>query len=143
MKKLLLLISLAAICSCASRAPVAPPAPPPIRSIAVIAGDPLSGALGGALFDQGYKTFELPATQDLSLGALRGLATRGVDGVLVVKSVRGLDTHPDSASVRVLRAANGATVATFDWTNPAGAARMNTATSARELVKTLHQNLSR
>ena len=139
MKKLAIVICVLALVSCATKKASGPPKPPPIRSIAIVAGDPLSGALGTALFDQNFRTFELPANQDLSPAALRGLATRGVDGVLVVSSKRGLDSHPDSASIRLLRAANGETVATFNWTNPAAPARLNTADSARQLVRSLQE----
>jgi hypothetical protein len=105
-----------------------------------VAGDLLSSALGAELFNQGFRTFELPLNQDLSARALQGLAGRGVDAVVVVTSKRGLDSFPDNASIRVLRTQNGATAAAFDWSN-SGMPRKNLADSARELVRTLQQTV--
>lgn len=140
MKKIAIVLCAILVVSCASRRPAGPPVPPPIRSIAVVAGDTLSSALGAELFNQGFKTFELPLNQDLSATALRGLAAKGVDAVVVVKSKRGLDSAPDNASIRVLRTQNGATAAAFDWSN-SGAPRKNLADSAREVVRTLQQTV--
>ena len=141
MKKIAIALCVTAVISCASkRGPVGPPAPPPIKSIAVVAGDPFSSALGAELFNQGFKTFELPMNQDLSGRALHGLAGQGIDAVLVVKSKKGLDMVPDHASIRVLRTQNGATAASFDWSNSA-TPRKNLADSARDAVRTLLQTV--
>lgn len=139
MRNIAIVVCLALVVSCASRRPAGPPVPPPIRSIAVVAGDPLSSAVGAELFNQGFKMFELPLNQDLSAKALQGLAGRGVDAVLVVKSRKGLDSFPDDASIRVLRT-NGASAAVFDWSN-SGTPRKNVADSARELVRTLQKTV--
>src|ERR1700693_1211714 len=95
-RRFLLVLFVSLIASCASRhAPPIARQPPPIRSIAIVTGDPLASPIGTELFNEGFKTFQLPATQDLTPKALQSLASRGVDGVLVVKSTkRGFDPLP-------------------------------------------------
>ena len=147
-RKFLLVVFISVIASCASR-----PAPPtgkhvaPIRSIAIVTGDPLASAIGIELFNQGFRTFEVPATQDLTPKALQSLAIGGVDGVLVVRSTRrGFDSLPGSASLRLVSTHTGETVAAFTWSNSVPAApsspadrvvRKSLTDVARELIQTL------
>jgi hypothetical protein len=147
-RKLLLFVSIGLIASCASKpAPPTVQRVPPIRSIAIVTGDPLASAVGTELFNQGFRTFELPAKQELTPKALQSLARGGVDGVLVITSVkRGFDPIPESASLRLLRTQNGETVVAFTWSNSAAGApsvadsnavRKGLADIARQLVRTL------
>jgi hypothetical protein len=138
-RKLLFVVFVCVIASCASR-----PAPPtgkqisPIRSIAIVTGDPLASAVGVELFNQGFRTFEVPATQELTPKALQSLASGGVDGVLVVRSIkRGFDPIPESASLRLVRTQSGETVAALTWSNSVSGAPKKLTDVARELVRTL------
>lgn len=139
MRKILTVGCLLVLVSCASRrGPVGPPVPPPIKSIAVVTGDAFTRAVGAELYNQGFKTFELPVTQDMSMAALQALGQRGVDAVLIVKSTKGLDSFPDSASLSLLRTRTGQAAANFNWSNsPGGMPRKNMTESARDLVQTL------
>jgi hypothetical protein len=148
-RNFLFVVCISVFASCASRhtPPPGKYVPPPIRSIAIVSGDPLSNAIGIELFNQGFRTFEVPATQELTPKALQSLAIGGVDGVLVVKSTRGgYDPFPESASVRLVRTQTGETVAAFTWSNSAPVTpdspadrlvRRNLTDVARELVRTL------
>jgi hypothetical protein len=135
----LCLVAVALWASCASKRPPArPTGPPPIRAIAVVTGDALARAVSAELYNQGFRTFELPVTQSMTPAALQSLAGRGVDAVLVVTFVKGIDSNPDSANMRLVRTGNSETVAAFDWSNNAlGATRRNMDDSARDLVQTL------
>jgi hypothetical protein len=128
--------------SCSSRGK-APPrtTPPPVKAIAIVAGDLLSAAVSGELYDQGFRTFEVPATQDVAWNSLQALAARGVDAVLTVKSRKGIDAYPDNATVRVISTYTGQPVADFRWTNPA--VRKNVKDSAREVVRTVLEKVPR
>ena len=147
-RRLPIVVFISVIASCASRpAPSTAKHVSPIRSIAIVTGDPLASAVGIELFNQGFRTFEVPAAQELTPKALQSLASGGVDGVLVVKSIkRGFDPIPESASLRLLRTHTGETVAAFTWSNsvagaPAspvdGTVRQRLTDVARELVRTL------
>lgn len=142
----ILALSVLIMASCRSAPPAAPPGPPPVRAIGVVGGDALTDAIGVELVDQGFRTFQLPSTQQLTAAALAALAARGVDAVLVVTSAAGIDSLPDRASLRLVRTQNGETVATFDWANisltaagiPAeGTVRTTRTEAARELVRRL------
>lgn len=142
MKKTLLLLCLALLAACRSAPPPGPPVPPPIRSIGVVAGDALSELVSTELVDRGYRTFQLPATQQLALTALQALGSRGVDAVLVITSDKALDSLPNNASLRLMRTLNGETVATQTWSNVTqGAVRKSRAEAARELVHALLQTI--
>ena len=142
-RKFLIFGFMSLIASCASRhAPPIARQPVPIRSIAIVSGDSLANAIGVELFNQSFKTFQLPATQDLTPKALQSLASRGVDGVLVVKSTkRGFDPLPESASVRLIRTQNGETVADLAWSKSDQMVPKNLSEIAREIVRTLLQTV--
>ncbi len=142
-RKLLLVVFISVIASCASRhAPPIGKYVSPIRSIAIVTGDPLAAAIGVELFNQGFRTFEVPATQDLTPKALQSLATRGVDAVLVVKSTkRGFDPLPESASLRLVRTQTGETVAAPVWSSSDRTVPKSLTDIARELVRTLLQSV--
>jgi hypothetical protein len=144
-RKLLFFVFISVIASCASRhAPPTVNRPSPIRSIAIVSGDPLANAIGVELFNQGFKTFQLPATQDLTPKALQSLASRGVDGVLVVKSTkRGFDPLPESASLRLLRTQTGQEVTALAWRKSDQMVPKNLTDIAREVVRTLLQTVPR
>ena len=106
------------------------------------------GPMGIELYSQGFRTFEVPATQELTPKALQSLARGGVDGVLVVSTTgRQYDALPESASVRLVRTQTGETVAAFTWSNPVSSGvpgtpadktvRKKLTDVARELVQTL------
>jgi hypothetical protein len=110
-----------------------------------VSGDPLANAIGIELFNQGFRTFEVPATQELTPKALQSLALRGVDGVLVVRSTRGYPI-PESASVRLVSTQTGENVAAFTWSDSAPGVpgspadpmvRKKLTDVAQELVRTL------
>lgn len=130
------------VASCASRraAPVSA-VPPPIKSIAVVGGDLLANAVSGELFDQGFRTFEVPATQDVTPKGLWPLVSRDVDAVLVVKSKKGNDLQPDTTSVQLLRTKTGETVTAFSWTN--SEPRRQIRDAAREVVATVMKTVPR
>jgi hypothetical protein len=137
--------------SCASRQPPQPKHAPPIRSIAIVTGNSLANAMGIELYNQGFRTFEVPATQELTPKALQSLARGGVDGILVVSTTgRKYDALPESASVRLVRTQTGETVAAFKWSNPVASTpgtpadqvvRRKLTDVARELVQTLLQTV--
>ncbi len=136
MRRLLIAVFLITVASCASKRPAPVSAvPPPIKSIAVVGGDLLANAVSGELFDQGFRTFEVPATQDITPRGLWPLVSRDVDAVLVVKSKRGDDLQPDSSSVQLLRTKTGETVAAFSWMNTEPRRKIKDA--AREIVATV------
>lgn len=142
-RKFVFFVFISLIASCASRhaAPTAKQ-PSPIRSIAIVSGDPLANAIGVELFNQGFKTFQLPATQDLTPKALQSLASRGVDGVLVVKSTkRGFDPLPESASLRLLRTQTGLEVTALAWRKSDQMVPKNLTDIAREMVRALLQTV--
>jgi hypothetical protein len=108
--------------------------------------------MGIELYNQGFRTFEVPATQELTPKALQSLASGGVDGILVVRTTgRKYDALPESASVRLVRTRTGETVATFTWSNPVSGGAPGTPADqvvrkkltdvARELVQTLLQTV--
>jgi len=141
--KFLVFVSLIASCASRHAAPTAKPVFA-IRSIAIVTGDPLASAVGTELFNQGFKTFEVPPTQQFTSNALQSLATRGVDAVLVVKSTKqGFDPLPASASLRLVRTQTGETVAAPAWSRSDQAAPKNLTEIARELVRTLLQSVPR
>jgi len=137
--------------SCASRQAPTPKHAPPIRSIAIVTGNSLASAMGIELYNQGFRTFEVPATQELTPKALQSLASGGVDGILVVTTTgRKYDALPESASVRLVRTQTGETVAAFTWSNPVASTpgtpadqvvRKKLTDVARELVQTLLQTV--
>lgn len=137
--------------SCASRQAPPPKHAPPIRSIAIVTGNSLANAMGIELYNQGFRTFEVPATQELTPKALQSLARGGVDGLLVVSTTgRKYDALPESASVRLVRTQTGETVAAFTWSNPVSSVpgtpadqvvRRKLTDVARELVQTLLQTV--
>jgi len=137
--------------SCASRQAPAPKHAPPIRSIAIVTGNSLANAMGIELYNQGFRTFEVPATQELTPKALQSLASGGVDGILVVTTTgRKYDPLPESASVRLVRTQTGETVAALTWSNPVASTpgtpadqvvRKKLTDVARELVQTLLQTV--
>jgi hypothetical protein len=142
-RNFLFVVFISVIASCASRhAPPTGKHVRPIRSIAIVSGDPLANAIAIELFNQGFRTFEVPATQELTPKALQSLALRGVDGVLVVRSTRGYPI-PESASVRLVSTQTGENVAAFTWPNsvPGSPAdpmvRKKLTDVAQELVRTL------
>ena len=147
MKKAAFVLFIGVIASCASRRAPTVKQPPPIRSIAIVTGNALASAVGIELFNQGFRTFEVPATQELIPKALQSLASGGVDSVLVVTTTgRKYDPLPASASVRLIRTQTGETVSAFTWSNTASgsagapldrAARRSLTDVARELVQTL------
>ena len=141
--KVLIVAFIGVITSCASRqAP--PPArqPVPIRSIAIVTGDPLANAIGTELYNQGFRAFEVPPTQELTPKALQSLASRGVDAVLVVRSTKqGFDPLPQSASVRLIRTPGGETVASPSWSRSNQAPTKTLTDIAREMVRTLLQSV--
>jgi hypothetical protein len=145
MRTFVFFVFISLIASCASRhAPTIARQPPPIRSIAIVTGDPLASPIGIELFNEGFKTFQLPATQDLMPKALQSLASRGVDGVLVVKSTkRGFDPLPESASLRLLRTQTGETVAALAWSKSDRMVPKNLTDIAREVVRALLQTVPR
>ena len=139
------LVFIGLIASCASRH-AQPTAKQvfPIRSIAIVAGDALASAVGTELFNQGFKTFEVPATQQFTSNALQSLAARGVDAVLVVRSTkRGFDPFPESASLRLVRTQTGETVASPAWSRSEQTVPKSLTEIARELVRTLLQSVPR
>jgi DNA-binding LacI/PurR family transcriptional regulator len=107
--------------------------------------------MGIELYNQGFRTFEVPATQELTPKALQSLASGGVDGILVVRTTgRKYDQLPESASVRLVRTQTGETVASFTWSNPVSGVPVTPADQtvrkkltevARELVQTLLQTV--
>jgi hypothetical protein len=109
--------------------------------------------MGIELYNQGFRTFEVPATQELTPKALQSVASGGVDGILVVTTTgRKYDVLPESASVRLVRTRTGETVAAFTWTNSVSSVpgtpadqtvRKKLTDVARELVQTLLKTVPR
>lgn len=149
--KFLLVVFSCVSASCASRQAPPPKHAPPIRSIAIVTGNSLANAMGIELYNQGFRTFEVPATQELTPKALQSLASGGVDAILVVTTTgRKYDVLPESASVRLVRTQTGETVAAFTWTNSVSSVpgtpadqtiRRKLTDVARELVQRLLQTV--
>jgi hypothetical protein len=143
MPKFLVFVSLIASCSSRHAAPTVNPVSP-IKSIAIVTGDPLAAPVGAELFNQGFRTFEVPANQDLTPKALQALSSRGVDGVLVVRSKKeGFDPLPVAASVRLFRTQTAGTVADFAWSRSTQTVPRNLTDIAREVVRTLLPSVPR
>jgi len=145
MRKFFFVASIGVIAACGSRHATPKVVPvSPIRSIAIVTGDPLAAPLGTELFNEGFRTFEVPATQDLSPKALQALSSRGVDGVLVARSKKeGFDPLPVSASLRLIRTQTAGTAADFAWSRSSQSVPKSLTDIARGLVRTLLQSVPR
>jgi hypothetical protein len=89
--------------------------------------------------------FEVAAGASLS-----SLSQKGIDALLVVKSVSSYDGTPQSASARITSTATGSTVAAVSWQNGWGGMkgsmadrtmRKDLSEAAREIAKGLRKSL--
>lgn len=108
----------------------------PVHRIAIAPG---SGVLGDAisveLFNLGYQVIDgnealtilaREGLEEYEITSSRGYKTlknRGINAVLVAKSVSGIDGTPESASVRVTDTGSGAVIAAVTWQNGWGGMR--------------------
>lgn len=136
---------------------------PAIRVIALSPGcGVLCEAIGVELFNLGYQIVE-PAETGRVVGresavefevasgeGLQALRARGVQALLVVKSVAGYDGMPQSATVRITSTADGTMLAAMSWQNAWGGMtgspadrmmRKGLSEAAREIVKSLRKLL--
>jgi hypothetical protein len=111
----------------------------PARAITKLAIAPGSGVLGEAigleLFNRGHTIVDaqeaiaivgrvgLQEFEVTSTKGFKALQDKGIDAVLVAKSVDGLDGTPESASVRVTDTATGQIIAGITWQNGWGGQR--------------------
>jgi len=162
-----LLVAVALIWGCASsqvsqtsQRPYAGPKP---SSIALSPGGGVLGeAIGLELFNRGYtvvdpdETARMVGRSDLSefeisqAAGLSALRDKGIDALLVVKSVAGNDGRPQSATARLTATNDGQIISAVTWQNGWGGAegspadrtmRKDVAEAAREIVNALSSHL--
>ena len=162
-----LLVTVLLMWSCASsqvsqtsQRPYTGPKP---SSIALSPGGGVLGeAIGLELFNRGYtvvdpdETARMVGRSDLSefevsqAAGLSALRDKGIDALLVVKSVAGNDGRPQSATARLTATNDGQIISAVTWQNGWGGVegspadrtmRRDVAEAAREIVNALSSHL--
>jgi hypothetical protein len=108
----------------------------PVKTIALApSGGVLADAIGLELFENGFRVVDTQQTSNVLMRlnldeleimepkSMTSLKERGIDAVLLVRSVAGHDNLPQSASVRVLSASSFSLVAGASWQNGRGGAQ--------------------
>lgn len=153
--------------SCASsqisQTAVRPYRGPKPSSIALSPGGGVLGeAIGLELFNRGYtvvdpdETARMVGRSDLTefevsqAAGLEALRDKGIDALLVVKTVAGYDGRPQSATARLTATADGQIISAVTWQNGWGGLegspadrtmRKDVAEAAREIVSALASHL--
>ena len=95
----------------------------------------MADAVGIELFSQGFTVFDTQQTSTLMIRynldeaevmrpeAIPAFAERGIDAVLIVRTVAGYDDQPESVTVRVLSTQTGQMIGALTWQTGHGGAR--------------------
>lgn len=163
----LVILGVALMAGCAgTRMSVVQPSQLPSRLVERLAIAPGSGVLGDAisleLFNMGLTVVDANETvaivgraglQEFEVTTTRGFAVlreKGIDAILVAKSVAAADGTPESASVRVTDTETGQIIAGITWQNGWGGMRgsiadrvmrKNLSQAASEIAKELIRRL--
>lgn len=139
--------------------------PHPVKTVALMpSGGVLADAVGIELLNLGLDVIDTAAVTSLMARFnltevelaqrqnIRKLSDEGIDTILLVKSVSGYDSRPESASVRLVSTATGRLIVGATWQNGKGGAkgspadgmmRVNLSSAARSIARGLGQALNK